>query len=60
MIDYICKVTVISDSLRIYAGNNQGEVYIYKVKNMKKAFKSDPEEPRYEANLKLVDMILTG
>ena len=27
---------------------------------MKKAFKSDPEQPRKEAKLELVDMILTG
>jgi hypothetical protein len=46
--------------LFIYAGNNKGDVFIYKVKKTYEAFKNDPERPNLPAKLKLVDMIITG
>jgi hypothetical protein len=46
--------------LLIYAGNNKGDVFIYKVKKIDEAFKNDPERPNMPAKLKLIDMIITG
>ena len=38
-----------------------GEIYIYTVANFDKAFKeNNPEKPLPKAELKLVDMVLTG
>lgn len=49
------KVLVTSCKLRIYCGNNQGEIFVYKIKNLKKAFKNGDSQ----AKLKLVDLIIT-
>lgn len=44
----------------IYAGNSQGEVYIYKVQNLAAAFsQTDEEAPLPAPELLLVDMVLT-
>jgi len=44
----------------IYAGNSQGEVYIYQVANVFDASNiQDEEAPLPEAELKLVDIVLT-
>ena len=43
----------------MYAGNNEGEVFVYSVKNMDKAFRNDPEEPMLKAKLKLKNYIQT-
>ena len=44
----------------IYAGNNVGEVFIYKLENLMSAFAVQDEEAKLpKAELKLLDMILT-
>lgn len=44
----------------VYAGNAQGEVYIYQVSNLDSAFSHDDEEAQLpQAQLDLVDIILT-
>ena len=49
-----------SDKVLVYAGNMQGEVYIYEVTNLMEAFKVDDEEAQLpKAQLNLLDMILT-
>ena len=50
---------VIGNNFYLHAGNAQGEVYIYKVSNLESAFRSDPENTLPQADLMLVDMILT-
>lgn len=59
-ISYVCTCEVISGTLHLSCGNLSGEVYIYTVRNLQQAFDfRDDEKPLIEADLKLVDMILT-
>lgn len=45
----------------IYAGNSQGDVFIYQVLNLDEALNlQDEEAPLPEAKLQLVDIILTN
>jgi hypothetical protein len=60
-VTYLVGCEVISGQLYISGGNLNGEIYIYTVANFENAFReNDPEKPLPQAELKLVDMVLTG